>query len=188
MCWTYLSFSRQCLLWSMRWIRTRLVWRQMWVKVYKMLIVREKGDVLVSDVFHWYCDTYQPLLWFFLCVLRTDFSRCDGWCSRALLSAEDSQLEEEDRLSAYWCGGTAFFACHNFSHLSPYVGVNLGSDITLSFTLPQTMLKFLLFYAGDLANVFFAVTVGTGLYWLIFYKVRSIPFGLSFIGLVIFIH
>ncbi|XP_044064572.1 meckelin isoform X4 [Siniperca chuatsi] len=34
----------------------------------------------------------------------------------------------------------------------------------------ETMLKFLLFYAGDLANVFFAVTVGTGLYWLIFYK------------------
>ncbi|XP_056261829.1 meckelin isoform X2 [Pseudoliparis swirei] len=34
----------------------------------------------------------------------------------------------------------------------------------------KTMLKFLLFYAGDLANVFFAVTVGTGLYWLIFYK------------------
>uniref|UniRef100_A0A1A8RIA0 Transmembrane protein 67 n=2 Tax=Nothobranchius rachovii TaxID=451742 RepID=A0A1A8RIA0_9TELE len=33
-----------------------------------------------------------------------------------------------------------------------------------------TILKFLLFYAGDLANVFFAVTVGTGLYWLIFYK------------------
>nr|XP_019948293.1 PREDICTED: meckelin [Paralichthys olivaceus] len=36
-----------------------------------------------------------------------------------------------------------------------------------------TMLKFLLFYAGDLANVFFAVTVGTGLYWLIFYKAQQ---------------
>ncbi|XP_030248448.1 meckelin isoform X1 [Sparus aurata] len=34
----------------------------------------------------------------------------------------------------------------------------------------ETMLKFMLFYAGDLANVFFTVTVGTGLYWLIFYK------------------
>ncbi|XP_008430860.1 meckelin isoform X1 [Poecilia reticulata] len=34
----------------------------------------------------------------------------------------------------------------------------------------ETMLKFLLFYSGDLANVFFIVTVGTGLYWLIFYK------------------
>ncbi|XP_019126002.2 meckelin isoform X1 [Larimichthys crocea] len=34
----------------------------------------------------------------------------------------------------------------------------------------EAILKFLLFYAGDLANVFFAVTVGTGLYWLIFYK------------------
>lgn len=55
------------------------------------------------------------------------------------------------------------------------------------FFLPQTMLKFLLFYAGDLANVFFAVTVGTGLYWLIFYKVSLIPLGLSFIGLMIFI-
>lgn len=37
----------------------------------------------------------------------------------------------------------------------------------------QTMVKFLLFYAGDLANVFFAVTVGTGLYWLIFYKAQQ---------------
>ncbi|CAK6960646.1 meckelin [Scomber scombrus] len=37
----------------------------------------------------------------------------------------------------------------------------------------ETMLKFLLFYAGDLANVFFAVTVGTGLYWLIFYKAQQ---------------
>ncbi|XP_015806097.1 meckelin isoform X1 [Nothobranchius furzeri] len=36
-----------------------------------------------------------------------------------------------------------------------------------------TILKFLLFYAGDLANVFFAVTVGTGLYWLIFYKAQQ---------------
>ncbi|XP_040900442.1 meckelin [Toxotes jaculatrix] len=37
----------------------------------------------------------------------------------------------------------------------------------------ETMLKFLLFYAGDLANVFFAITVGTGLYWLIFYKAQQ---------------
>ncbi|XP_056235697.1 meckelin isoform X1 [Seriola aureovittata] len=37
----------------------------------------------------------------------------------------------------------------------------------------ETMLRFLLFYAGDLANVFFAVTVGTGLYWLIFYKAQQ---------------
>uniref|UniRef100_A0A3Q1HCM2 Transmembrane protein 67 n=1 Tax=Anabas testudineus TaxID=64144 RepID=A0A3Q1HCM2_ANATE len=37
----------------------------------------------------------------------------------------------------------------------------------------ETMLKFFLFYAGDLANVFFAVTVGTGLYWLIFYKAQQ---------------
>ncbi|CAN9514245.1 unnamed protein product [Ophioblennius macclurei] len=36
-----------------------------------------------------------------------------------------------------------------------------------------TLFKFLLFYAGDLANVFFAVTVGTGLYWLIFYKAQK---------------
>ncbi|XP_047465822.1 meckelin isoform X2 [Mugil cephalus] len=34
----------------------------------------------------------------------------------------------------------------------------------------ETILTFVLFYAGDLANVFFVVTVGTGLYWLIFYK------------------
>uniref|UniRef100_UPI0037E7BDA2 meckelin n=1 Tax=Semicossyphus pulcher TaxID=241346 RepID=UPI0037E7BDA2 len=37
----------------------------------------------------------------------------------------------------------------------------------------ETMMKFLLFYAGDLANVFFAVTVGSGLYWLIFYKAQQ---------------
>ncbi|KAK9513759.1 hypothetical protein VZT92_027267 [Zoarces viviparus] len=37
----------------------------------------------------------------------------------------------------------------------------------------ETMGKFLLFYAGDLANVFFAVTVGSGLYWLIFYKAQQ---------------
>ncbi|XP_059196221.1 meckelin [Centropristis striata] len=37
----------------------------------------------------------------------------------------------------------------------------------------ETMMKFMLFYAGDLANVFFAVTVGTGLYWLIFYKAQQ---------------
>ncbi|XP_076869270.1 meckelin [Brachyhypopomus gauderio] len=40
----------------------------------------------------------------------------------------------------------------------------------------QTILKFLLFYAGDLANVFFVVTVGTGLYWLIFYKAQQFVF------------
>ncbi|KAG7470031.1 hypothetical protein MATL_G00135210 [Megalops atlanticus] len=37
----------------------------------------------------------------------------------------------------------------------------------------ETILKFLLFYAGDLANVFFVITVGTGLYWLIFYKAQQ---------------
>ncbi|XP_029928029.1 meckelin isoform X2 [Myripristis murdjan] len=37
----------------------------------------------------------------------------------------------------------------------------------------ETMLRFLLFYAGDLANVFFIITVGTGLYWLIFYKAQQ---------------
>ncbi|XP_034554565.1 meckelin [Notolabrus celidotus] len=37
----------------------------------------------------------------------------------------------------------------------------------------ETLMKFLLFYAGDLANVFFTVTVGTGLYWLIFYKAQQ---------------
>nr|XP_023668238.1 meckelin isoform X2 [Paramormyrops kingsleyae] len=36
-----------------------------------------------------------------------------------------------------------------------------------------TVLKFLLFYAGDLANVFFIITMGTGIYWLIFYKAQQ---------------
>ncbi|XP_041104732.1 meckelin-like isoform X2 [Polyodon spathula] len=37
----------------------------------------------------------------------------------------------------------------------------------------QNVLKFLLFFAGDMANVFFVVTVGTGLYWLIFFKAQQ---------------
>ncbi|NXJ86503.1 MKS3 protein, partial [Trogon melanurus] len=37
----------------------------------------------------------------------------------------------------------------------------------------QTVLKFLLFYAGDLANVFFVITVGTGIYWLVFFKAQQ---------------
>uniref|UniRef100_A0A8C6X577 Transmembrane protein 67 n=1 Tax=Naja naja TaxID=35670 RepID=A0A8C6X577_NAJNA len=37
----------------------------------------------------------------------------------------------------------------------------------------QTVMKFLLFYAGDLANVFFIITVGTGIYWLIFFKAQQ---------------
>ncbi|XP_053104863.1 meckelin isoform X1 [Hemicordylus capensis] len=37
----------------------------------------------------------------------------------------------------------------------------------------QTVLKFLLFYAGNLANVFFIITVGTGIYWLIFFKAQQ---------------
>lgn len=109
----------------------------------------------------------------FVCV-HTDCSRCDGWCGRPLLSAEDGQLEEEDCLSAHRRGGTASLTCHNLSRVNPYVGVKFGSNFSLSLFLPQTMLKFFLFYAGDLANVFFAVTVGTGLYWLILYKVSLI--------------
>ncbi|XP_037236867.1 meckelin isoform X1 [Falco biarmicus] len=37
----------------------------------------------------------------------------------------------------------------------------------------QTVLKFILFYAGDLANVFFIVTVGKGIYWLVFFKAQQ---------------
>lgn len=44
--------------------------------------------------------------------------------------------------------------------------------IVIPFKL-QTVMKFLMYYAGDLANVFFIVTVGTGLYWLIFFKVSE---------------
>lgn len=75
--------------------------------------------------------------------------------------------------------------CHSVRHFNPYIDVKFGTNVSLCLVLPQTMLKFLLFYAGDLANVFFAVTVGTGLYWLIFYKVSHILLGLSFIGLMI---
>ncbi|XP_055968653.1 meckelin [Sorex fumeus] len=37
----------------------------------------------------------------------------------------------------------------------------------------QTFMKFLVYYAGDLANVFFIITVGTALYWLIFFKAQK---------------
>nr|XP_019574378.1 PREDICTED: meckelin isoform X6 [Rhinolophus sinicus] len=37
----------------------------------------------------------------------------------------------------------------------------------------QTVTKFLVYYAGDLANVFFITTVGTGLYWLVFFKAQK---------------
>ncbi|XP_055205364.1 meckelin isoform X2 [Gorilla gorilla gorilla] len=37
----------------------------------------------------------------------------------------------------------------------------------------DTVVKFLVYYAGDLANVFFIITVGTGLYWLIFFKAQK---------------
>lgn len=37
----------------------------------------------------------------------------------------------------------------------------------------QAVMKFLVYYAGDLANVFFIITVGTGLYWLIFFKAQK---------------
>ncbi|XP_072101178.1 meckelin [Mobula birostris] len=39
-----------------------------------------------------------------------------------------------------------------------------------------TVLKFMLFYLGDLANTFFIVTFGTGLYWLIFFKGQKVLF------------
>ncbi|XP_006884654.1 PREDICTED: meckelin isoform X2 [Elephantulus edwardii] len=37
----------------------------------------------------------------------------------------------------------------------------------------QTVMKFLVYYAGDLANVFFIITTGMGLYWLIFFKAQK---------------
>uniref|UniRef100_H0WLV8 Transmembrane protein 67 n=1 Tax=Otolemur garnettii TaxID=30611 RepID=H0WLV8_OTOGA len=59
----------------------------------------------------------------------------------------------------------------------------------------QTVMKFLVYYAGDLANVFFIITVGTGLYWLIFFKVSDwarwltpvIVFDTSLVSLVSFL-
>lgn len=74
----------------------------------------------------------------------------------------------------------------SFGAFCPLVGVNCISHITLSILQPQTVLKFVLFAAGDLADVFLFVTVGTGIYWLIFYKVSSILSGLSFIEMIVF--
>lgn len=147
----------------------------------------EKGEVLGYDwSFSAFMSQYtviQYYLWLWYVCVCTDCYRGDGWCGRALLSGEDSQLEEEDCLSTHWCGGTASLTCHN-QYFNAYNGVKLGSNLIPPLLLPQTLLKFMLFYAGDLANVFFAVTVGTGLYWLIFYKVSLIPLGLSSIGLI----
>ena len=36
-----------------------------------------------------------------------------------------------------------------------------------------TLIKYLLFLLGDLANVFFVVTFGVGLWWFIFFKVGT---------------
>lgn len=57
----------------------------------------------------------------------------------------------------------------------------------------QTVFKFFLFYAGDLANVFFIITVGTGIYWLVFFKVSVLPdFGVLWItvnnGIILYCH
>ncbi|XP_072459653.1 meckelin isoform X2 [Notamacropus eugenii] len=40
-------------------------------------------------------------------------------------------------------------------------------------TQTNTVMKFLMYYAGDLANVFFIIATGTGLYWLIFFKAQT---------------
>ncbi|XP_036292398.1 meckelin isoform X1 [Pipistrellus kuhlii] len=37
----------------------------------------------------------------------------------------------------------------------------------------QTVMKFLVYYAGDLTSVFVIITVATGLYWLIFFKAQK---------------
>ncbi|ELK32210.1 Meckelin [Myotis davidii] len=37
----------------------------------------------------------------------------------------------------------------------------------------QTVMKFMVYYAGDLTNVFVIITVATGLYWLIFFKAQK---------------
>ncbi|XP_036193598.1 meckelin isoform X2 [Myotis myotis] len=37
----------------------------------------------------------------------------------------------------------------------------------------DTVMKFMVYYAGDLTNVFVIITVATGLYWLIFFKAQK---------------
>ncbi|EPQ15786.1 Meckelin, partial [Myotis brandtii] len=37
----------------------------------------------------------------------------------------------------------------------------------------QTVMRFMVYYAGDLTNVFVIITVATGLYWLIFFKAQK---------------
>uniref|UniRef100_A0A8C1J7S8 Transmembrane protein 67 n=1 Tax=Cyprinus carpio TaxID=7962 RepID=A0A8C1J7S8_CYPCA len=52
------------------------------------------------------------------------------------------------------------------------VSMNNKNQFSVLYCSWCTIMKFLVFYAGDLANVFFIITVGTGLYWLIFFKAQ----------------
>lgn len=133
----------------------------------------------MSDVFHWYCDSASAFALIFFCVHFAQIS-LGVMGGVAVLYSLLKTVSWKRRIASPIIDVEVL--CHNISRFTPYFGVNLGCDIILSFALPQTMLKFLLFYAGDLANVFFAVTVGTGLYWLIFYKVSPLT------GLIISIH
>uniref|UniRef100_A0A8C2I8V7 Transmembrane protein 67 n=1 Tax=Cyprinus carpio TaxID=7962 RepID=A0A8C2I8V7_CYPCA len=52
------------------------------------------------------------------------------------------------------------------------VSMNNKNQFSVLYCSWCTIMEFLVFYAGDLANVFFIIIVGTGLYWLIFFKAQ----------------
>lgn len=93
-----------------------------------------------------------------------DCSWCAGRGGCCPLFIENSKLEKKNCISSHWPTGKG-------SHSDMILNTMQNIYSWLCPFLFQTIMKFLVFYAGDLANVFFIITVGTGLYWLIFFKV-----------------
>lgn len=77
----------------------------------------DKGKVLVYDGGAIQCVRHNTHGCSITCVsdifLCADRSGCDGWFGHPLLSAEDSQLEEEGQLFEHRRGGTASLTCLN---------------------------------------------------------------------------
>ncbi|XP_041649533.1 meckelin [Cheilinus undulatus] len=113
-------------------------------------------------------QVYPPLITMtYRDVLITDISSQTVSVSFAVeyeMEQNDAQMKTNTALGVM--GGVAVL----YSILKT---VSWKRRIASLFIDAETMMKFLLFYAGDLANVFFIVTVGTGLYWLIFYKAQQ---------------
>lgn len=121
---------------------------------------RVKTDVSINNE-----NQFSVLCWWAYSYVDSypDCSWCAGWGGCCPLFIKDSKLEKKNCISSHWPAGKG-------SHSEMIISNSQPRCIIMSF-LFQTIMKFLVFYAGDLANVFFIITVGTGLYWLIFFKV-----------------